>query len=1126
MSDLEALLDQELAEEAPPPPKKATKTVITSKELKKSPVPVVKGDFAKALAPSYGNTEDLESQLDYELEKDTRGYSVAKPLVIQDPDVIRTVQTGKKTLEDQLDEELKVEANPLQIGADQPKTGLSFFSDVAEKLKPKTVKDLETSHPAQKALRSEVGKKILTALSVDEHLIVKGLSKASGLPDKEDLSDYTYTTYLKDMGAPDSKMTDAMGLALSIYASPSTYLTAGQTGAIKAGTKSLSKRGVKLANEITKARVDARAAAYAAKSGKELSDQALSALARAEREKVYTEIATKFGSLEKGVKAVKVSDEVAALPKSVMDPGGLKLSTEGLLTSKLPVVGDRNLQIAAFQAGDIKFFGKTLISGQEVAKTLDDVGLPKITKALAESDVGQAIKRDITDPAKHAYAKTKDILGKAFIPNYGISREVVKMWDDTETTARGISRRINEYTENWFKGMNAKQRQDFAESAINASTKAQKIEVKSLSGDPAVQAKLDRWYGQGKYAGRTSIAQRMAKWSELVEDKQLANWFPGIDARRTMPSLKIGAGAGKSEREFLQSRGADPKLYTRDPVKAISYRATEIAFANLQDKFYERVVKSGLGEVRKFTSPQDALLAGYVPLRRPMTKLLAEGGDLTRRATDEVFYAKKEFVDQYNQLIKDQRVDIPVISYATRLFKQHVTSLFPSFHFRNANSNIALNAMHIGGHAIEPKKFKAAVDMVRGKNLDRVIVTDIGEKLSLKQILQEANDVGAIKGNQYFADIAGETLGGEAQTVWNFMFKKANPLSMEFTPAMWGKNIGEKIETQARLVNYMTWRQKGLSPKLAAIEANEALFDYGAVTKFEQNVAKLVIPFYTFSRKNLANHIKVYAHRPGALSAQLKFFRELGPTEDDWEGLPEWAKNKFVSSFRGNFTTGFGLPLEDILELMDSEGREILVRTNPVFRYGAEKVVGQDFFSGRPLQSVNSAKEFELALKVAESEAPAWVKKPFQDIVSFMKLERDPSNPLKIIGDPDKLHILRSSFTSRWQSMIGLIEDDERAGYEAALRFATGIAKLPDDLPLQTSIARRKGVEKVFEIGEKTNMAKRFGTFFVGGTPEARKRANWYLEQIQKGVHPSQIREYVKMFEEEATERQKARTEP
>jgi len=192
-----------------------------------------------------------------------------------------------------------------------------------------------------------------------------------------------------------------------------------------------------------------------------------------------------------------------------------------------------------------------------------------------------------------------------------------------------------------------------------------------------------------------------------------------------------------------------------------------------------------------------------------------------------------------------------------------------------------MNTMRIGGHTFDPIVNKRAADLLSGRNVDRTWTNVIDEKLTNKQLLDEARDVGAFKG-EFTVDLVGENLPKDVQDTWVQAFvENANPFGKKFwsLPGETMNKIGTAIENQSRMVNYLVWRNKGLSPELAAKEVNDALFDYQAITGFEKTLNNTFLPFYTFSKKNLENHIKIFGHRPGAIIQEAFEFELAGLAE-------------------------------------------------------------------------------------------------------------------------------------------------------------------------------------------------------------------------------------------------------
>lgn len=1071
-------------------PKEATKGVTAgSGDIdipEREPVSdkLISGDLARALGPTQKKRPKTLDEMveEHRIQKETGKSPTPKIYVPDEAEPGKPAGVGKPmelSVDDMVNEYRVDQEQPLAL--EDPKS---------------TAAHLQTNKKSGKGVTG-LGKPLLYVLGAEENAEVKFLRGKIGLSPESDHLDNTYSNLLKDLGAPDSIMTEAAGLALSIVTAPSTYLSFGTTGVAKVGKAvTLNSRGLKAAQEIAKRRTDDAVmriqSNVAQKSGKAIEEvvvnpETVNQIARSNFEQVQKELAVKFGEISKQTQGVKMGKDVQALGGNVFDRGGMK------------------------------FFGKTIITGPEVAKIIDSSGLPRVMSAMSKTKVGNAAKVNAVDPMVSNYKEVKDALGTIFIPNHGTERELVELWDDTQRTARSVYERQLRYTQKSFgkMGVTTKgQMSDFYQSVSEAFGKEElKGKVASKSGDPAVQKAIDRWFGQGEYVGKTSIQKRLAKFAKLVEGDEAVNWFPGIDVRFAdkIPDLKMPAMGGPADRAFNRPRAGVMAQYVTDPVKAIALRRTQVAMANLQDKIYDNIKINKLGDPKTFNSIEEAAQAGYVPLTKPYADgfrraLLENKVEPGLFKPNQLYFVKKDFAAQYQRLVTDhvsrmkpwKATIYKLIDKPTRVFKQHVTSLFPSFYARNVTSNIVLNSMSIGGHAVNPVRNKLAMDMIIGSNLDKTIKTAIGEKLTLKQILKEAESEGLLRTGSYISDLGGETLGIEAQSAWDFFLRKANPLSQDFAPSAWGRKLGGAVEDQAKLVNYLTWRTKGLSPKVAAREAQEALFDYSKVTDAEQWF-KLVIPFYTFSRKNVEAHMKLMARRPGVIASQMKAFRDLGPTDDEWNEMPKWFKNKAVTRFKSLMLSGYGLPFEDILSLMGADS-DILTRGNPLFRYPVEKMAGHDFFSKQPIEEINAAKEFTKVVDwVEDPNVPESMKLPLKKMKNWLELKRDPSSKQgKIIGNPDKLHLLRNTFSSRYQSTLGMLQNEDKEAWETAVRFLLGIVRVEPDAQISLGNQKKEVTREMVRKINKNNLARGIPIYvIVGGKKSTRRKAQKALDDAK-----------------------------
>lgn len=75
--------------------------------------------------------------------------------------------------------------------------------------------------------------------------------------------------------------------------------------------------------------------------------------------------------------------------------------------------------------------------------------------------------------------------------------------------------------------------------------------------------------------------------------------------------------------------------------------------------------------------------------------------------------------------------------HSLNFFKGSVTVLFPAFHGRNAVSNVMQNFLDIGVQAFNPVVHKKATAILKGA--DGVLVTDLGERITYKEIRKQIN---------------------------------------------------------------------------------------------------------------------------------------------------------------------------------------------------------------------------------------------------------------------------------------------------------------------------------------------------------------------------------------------------
>ena len=91
-----------------------------------------------------------------------------------------------------------------------------------------------------------------------------------------------------------------------------------------------------------------------------------------------------------------------------------------------------------------------------------------------------------------------------------------------------------------------------------------------------------------------------------------------------------------------------------------------------------------------------------------------------------------------------------------------------------------------------------------------------------------------------------------------------------------------------RLATYIGARKKGLSPRASADRTMRHHFDYGDLSPFESDVARRVLPFYTFTARNIPLQAKSILTNPGKYATLAKAREEVARAQGI--NLQEWER--------------------------------------------------------------------------------------------------------------------------------------------------------------------------------------------------------------------------------------------
>lgn len=278
-------------------------------------------------------------------------------------------------------------------------------------------------------------------------------------------------------------------------------------------------------------------------------------------------------------------------------------------------------------------------------------------------------------------------------------------------------------------------------------------------------------------------------------------------------------------------------------------------------------------------------------------------------------------------------------------FLKRYQILSPGFHIRNA----------FGG---EFNNWLAGVD--RGAKYEwRQIWVKSGygtkpERLNKAQreIFDWVESAGVF-GNQA-TDVADEAIG-----------RSWNPFAKNFRGTQRSRDIGGGVEGMLRgeLANHI--RRKGGTIQDAFDDVAKFHFDYDDLTGFERNVMKRIIPFYTWTRKNMPLQLEQIAKQPAKYTAYIKAKTAIENLSEEEGVYPEYYDN--LMSIRlpkgvSQMIPGMGdnmayiapdLPFRDVAEYLNpaqpTRGLDMLKSAGAVpLKLPLELQAGRKFFNDQP----------------------------------------------------------------------------------------------------------------------------------------------------------------------------------
>lgn len=351
-------------------------------------------------------------------------------------------------------------------------------------------------------------------------------------------------------------------------------------------------------------------------------------------------------------------------------------------------------------------------------------------------------------------------------------------------------------------------------------------------------------------------------------------------------------------------------------------------------------------------------------------------------------------------------------------WKGSVTGWFPSFHARNTVGGVFNN--WIAG-VKSPARYLQADQIARG--VEGTITTQLGTKYSYSQIRELANKLGAI-GQPGYLDVMREVEQGIGK----------GPVSKLMDLP---KNAMEVVENRLRLPLFVDRLIKGDAPEQAAKQVFQFHFDYApeALTGFEKDVMKRLLPFYRWTRGNIPLQLEQMVKQPGKYAAIGKLLGNLQSdkqkAKDEFAALPPYMREGLpvrLGEKNGfsQYLYGLGLPVEDINRLWKGDAKRTVAsmvgELSPILKYPIEVGTGQNLFTGEPIEQNNRVYPFINSIP------------GLRDWLGVTE-HKNKDGSLSYRGDAYKLHFLNTAL-GRFYTTAGKLTDDNSSG---AVKFLYGV---------------------------------------------------------------------------------------
>ena len=438
-------------------------------------------------------------------------------------------------------------------------------------------------------------------------------------------------------------------------------------------------------------------------------------------------------------------------------------------------------------------------------------------------------------------------------------------------------------------------------------------------------------------------------------------------------AFKQGAAAGTVVNDTINTAGATVSKVSGDIASLVSrlMESTPEAFAKVTPEEY-KLLQEYLPELSKSNGAvfgkRNIIEAYAVP--QGVIKAVSSG---SQKQIDAGFKALGDVVDKFYSI-----------------WKPSVTGLNPGYHIRNLVGSSLNNMLNIGLKTMDPFLQKEALRLSYGKADD--IIELAGQQIPIQELrdamlqghantnmqIGEFVDKQASMQNRYAQNI-GEGAGGIKGAISGAIQSVKDSPTRALAKV--GESAGKHVENAVRGTNFLAnvadALEKGMSRdmayKYASEQVNKFHFDYSEITKTESGLFRRVMPFYTWTRKNLPLQLEQFLNNPGAFTAIPKYQRNMEQAYGvDSSNMPEWFQGQMplpipdggVDANGRQTYANISTPQADIGNVLGNPLKYATGALSPLIKVPLETAANRSMLTGAPLYANDYEKTDKIAANV------------------------------------------------------------------------------------------------------------------------------------------------------------------